>query len=132
MTDVKYNVVKALENYRELKAYVKHAIGAMDWYMGEYTISSQVRSIINSRADTMTIMSHIDRALAIFKAECEAKGSIRLYNMVQRKYIDPGHLTYAKLADLFDCSPKTAKRDIRMSLMKIKAHFFGISGFSGQ
>jgi len=136
MSNVKYDIKEALKHYRYLAAFVANAVDAMDWYIDGYKISSQIRAITESRLDTMTYMGHMDRALETYKQLCEQEGSIRPYNVIMRKYVDPegganGHgkpYTNEQLADLFDCNIKTIKSDIADGYAKLAILFFGIGG----
>jgi len=136
MSNLKYDIKEALKHYRYLAAFIANAVDAMDWYIDGYKISSQIRAITESRLDTMTYLAHMDRALETYSALCEIEGNPRPYNVIMRKYVDPaggadGHgrpFTNDQLADLFDCSVETIKRDIVAGYKHISILFFGIHG----
>jgi len=136
MTEVRYNIKEALKHYRYLDAFIRNAVDAMDWYLEDYKVSSQIRAITESRLDTMTFKAHMDRALSTYKLLCEQDGNPRPYNIIMRKFVDPeggadGHgkpFTNEQLADLFDCSEDTIKRDLSETYAKLRILFFGING----
>jgi len=132
----KHNVKLALKHYRYLKAFCENAIDAMEWYILDFPINSQIRAITQSRLDTLNLMAHIDRALDTYGKLCVKDGTERAFNVIMRKYVDPKEgsdgrgkpYTNEQLADLFECSEDTIYRDIRDSYDKISILFFGIDG----
>jgi hypothetical protein len=136
MTEVKYNIKEALKHYRYLAAFIENAVDALDWYVADYKISSQIRAITESRMETMAYKSHMDAALETYRRLCEDEGNVRPYNVIMRKFVDPSGgadgrgkpYTNEQLADLFDCSIDTVKRDINRSYCKLRILFFGIHG----
>ncbi len=78
----------------------------------------------------------MDKPLKTYKQLCEQDGNERPYNVIMRKYGDPGKgadgrgkpYTNEQLANLFDCSIETIKRDIRSSYSKLAILFFGVNG----
>jgi len=136
MSDVKYNIKEALKHYRYLAAFIANAVDAMDWYLDDFRVSSQIRAITESRMETMVYKAHMDRALETYRQLCEQDGNIRAYNVIIRKFVDPeggadGHgkpYTNEQLADIFDCSEDTIYRDIRDGYCKLRILFFGING----
>lgn len=140
MAEVKYNIREALRHYRYLAAFIENAVDAMDWYMDDYKISSQIRAITESRMETMVYKGHMDKALDVYRQLCEQEGNIRPYNVIVRKYIDPQGgadgrgkpYTNDQLADLFDCSCDTIYRDVRDGYCKLSILFFGINGVKSE
>ena len=136
MADVRYNIKEALRHYRYLEAFIRNAVDAMDWYLEDFKVSSQIRAITESRLDTMTFKAHMDRALSTYKLLCEQDGNVRPYNVIMRKFVDPeggadGHgkpFTNDQLADLFDCNVKTIKSDVAAGYARLSILFFGING----
>ena len=136
MTDVKYNIKEALKHYRYLAAFIANAIDAMEWYLDDFKVSSQIRTLTESRLETMTYKAHMDRALETYRLLCEQEGNIRPYNIIMRKYVDPQGgadgrgkpYTNEQLAIIFKCSVETICRDIRSGYKKVAILFFGIHG----
>lgn len=136
MAEVKHNIREALRHYRYLAAFIENAVDAMDWYMDDYKISSQIRAITESRMETMVYKGHMDKALEIYRQLCDQAGNLRPYYVVMRKYVDPQGgsdgrgkpFTNEQLADLFECSRETICRDIRDGHVRLAILFFGING----
>ena len=136
MTEVKYSIKEALRHYRYLAAFIANAVDAMDWYLEDYKVSSHIRSITESRMETMVYKAHMDKALKTYRRLCIEDGNERSYNVIMRKYIDPeggsdGHgkpYTNAQLADLFNCSEDTIKRSLDRATSRLRILFFGIHG----
>jgi len=137
MDDVKYDIKLALRHYRYLAAFIANAIDSMDWYLQDgYKVSTHIQSLMQSRADTVTIMAHMDKALETYKGLCQQEGDTRPYDVIMRKYVDPlggsdGHgrpYTNEHLADLFSVSTDTIKRDLCRSYCRLRILFFGING----
>ncbi len=132
----RYNIKSALKHYRYLEAFIENAVDAMQWYIDDFKISSEVRSITQSRMQTMVYKAHMDKALEMFKELCEQDGTIRQYNLIVRKYIDPAGgsdgrgkpYTNDQLADRFDCELRTIYRDLDKAYQKLSVLFFGING----
>lgn len=135
-SDIRYNIKIALKHYRYLAAFIENAVDSMDWYIQDYKVSSQIRSITESRMETMVYKAHMDKALDTYKLLCEQENNTRPYNVIMRKFVDPlsgadgrgKPYTNEQLADLFDCSVETIKRDINRSYCKLRILFFGIHG----
>jgi len=131
--DIKHNINEALKYYRYYSAFCENAVDAMEWYLGDITIKSFAKSITESRCLTLTYKTHMDRALEAYKKLCIQEKNIRKYNIIMRKYIDPPEGCDGKgkpfsnehLADLFDCSAETIKRDVSKAKSELKILFFG-------
>ena len=140
MEDLKYNIKEALKHYRYLDAFIANAVDAMDWYLGDFKVSSQIRAITESRMETMVFKAHMDRALDTYRMLCELDGNIRPFNVMHRKYVDPIEgadgkgkpFTNPQLAELFDCNIKTIKSDLALGYEKLSILFFGINGVDGK
>jgi hypothetical protein len=132
----RYNIRTALSHYRYLAAFIENAVDAMQWYIDDYQISSEVRSITKSRMETMVFKAHMDKALETYRQLSQCDGNIRPYNVIVRKYIDPARgsdgrgkpFSNEQLADLFDCEVRTIQRDLREAYTRLSILFFGISG----
>lgn len=133
---VRYDVKVALKYYRYLQAYCEHAIDAMDWYLGSYKMPTEIESIKSSRADTLTFLAHMQKAIEIYREMCEIDGCQRRATVIIRKFIDPAGgsdgkgkpYTNDELAKLLNCDIKTIKNDIRDGYYKLAVLFFGIHG----
>lgn len=129
----KYNINEALKYYRYYAAFCENAIDAMEWYLDDFKVSSQVKAITESRLLTLTIKAHMDKAIDTHRDLCEIEGDVRKHNIIRRKYIDPQGgadgrgrpFTNEQLADLFDCSIDTVLRDIKKAKKEIEILFFG-------
>ena len=136
MNDVKYDIKIALRHYRYLAAFIENAVDAMDWYLEDYKISSQIRTITESRLETMTYKAHMDRALETYGQLCQLEGNARPYQVIMRKYVDPlggsngkgKPFTNDELAEGFKVSTNTIDRDIGTSYSRLRILFFGIHG----
>jgi hypothetical protein len=130
----KYNINEALKYYRYYAAFCENAIDAMEWYLDDYKITSQAKSITESRLLSLQLKAHMDKALDTYRELCDNGSCIRKYNIIMRKFIDPQGgadgrgkpFTNEQLADLFDCSEKTIKRDLIVAKQELQILFFGI------
>jgi hypothetical protein len=136
MKDVTYDIKQALRHYRYLAAFIENAVDAMDWYVDDYKVSSQIRAITESRLETMTYKAHMDRALETYKQLCQLEGNVRPYQVIVRKYVDPAGgsdgkgkpFTNEQLAEVFETSHDTIQRDLREACSRLRILFFGING----
>jgi hypothetical protein len=128
-----HNINDALKYYRFYNAFCENAIDAMEWYLEDYRISSQARSITESRLLTLTFKAHMDKALEAYRLLCGESKCCRKYEIIMRKYINPSGgadgrgkpYTNEELADLFECSVDTIQRDLRQAKRELKILFFG-------
>lgn len=129
----KHSVIMALKHYRELEAFVARAVDQMYFYLDEgFKITSHVYSIEQARADTTTILNHMDVMLGVYKDLCMEEGNERPYLIIMRKYVDPiakgKSCTNEALAEEFGVSVDTIERDIKRSFCRIRILFFGYHG----
>lgn len=129
----KYSIKEALEHYRYLTAFVANAIDAMEWYICGSRISSEFRSITQSRMLTITMLAHMDKALDAYRQLCELEGDTRPYQLVMRKYVTPAigaengrPYSNEALAMEFGISDDTVGRDLKEARRKLKILFFGL------
>lgn len=76
-----------LENYRELKRYVKEAVSESEQIdTREYNISAEkayLKSIRECRAETVILLEHIDRAMRSLEVDAIAKGEGYKYDVLK-------------------------------------------------
>lgn len=85
----KHNINEALKYYRYYAAFCENAIDAMEWYLDDYRITSQAKSITESRLLSLQLKAHMDKALDTYRELCDNGSCIRKYNIIMRKFIDP-------------------------------------------
>jgi len=135
-TNVRFDIKTALKFYRYLKAFCDNAVDSVDWYIGGQKIPTYIAAIAQSRAETFTILTHIDSALNTFYRLCEASGEERKANIIKRKFVDPlggsdgrgKPFSNEALAELFDVDERTIQRDISDAYKKLSILFFGANG----
>ena len=134
LKDYFHDISTALGHYRGLASFCESAVDAMDWYMDEFTISSQIRAVTIARTDTFTIKAHMDKMLEQYRKICEFRNEHRKYNIIRYKYLEmPGKgenkllpFSNDQLADVFDCSVQTIQREIKCAKAELKIYFFGV------
>lgn len=138
--DVKFNIKVALRYYRYLRAFCENAVDSIDWYINGQEVPANVKAIASSRTETLTILTHMDKALNTYRALCEQEGDTRAYQVIVKKYIDPKGgsdgrgkpFTNEELAYIFQVNKRTIERDIREAYTKLSILFFGIHGIKNK
>ena len=85
---VKYNVHIALRYYRYLNAFVLNAVDSMEFYISDRKIPASVKSIADSRAETLVIITHIRTAIETYRELCKADGNEDKAKVIIYKFID--------------------------------------------
>lgn len=116
-----------LENYRELKRYVKEAVSESEQIdTREYNISAEkayLKSIRECRAETVILLEHIDRAMRSLEVDAIAKGEGYKYDVLKDVYINGK--TYADIAREIGCGKNSPKKWCRAMIPKLTIKLFG-------
>lgn len=134
-----HNITECLDHYRALKLYTEDALDKitlrLETAQSHFKIDATLYSTARAKVTTAAIVELIDRQMEIFQQLCELKGDERRYSIVRLKYFDlPGKgdekdqpYTTQELADYFDCSADTIKRELKLARAELKILFFGAS-----
>lgn len=138
-----HNTELLLKNYRMFKSHAENAVySAQDVDEDAYDIidlmsdrgsdsEMVVESIKQSVARTVTIVSHIDAMLKLYRAYCVSAGTpeeLRRWDVVSGLYIEEQPKTIRQLATDHFCTDRTIYRDVDDACEKIAALIFGIDG----
>lgn len=134
---VKYNVHIALRYYRYLNAFVLNAVDSMEFYISDRKIPASVKSIADSRAETLVIITHIRTAIETYRELCKADGNEDKAKVIIYKFIDPDTgadgrgkpFTNEQLAEHFNRDIKTISAWLSEGYKKIGILLFGIHAF---
>lgn len=133
------NVTDCLDNYRALKLYTEHALDKITLDLqaaqSRFKVDATLYSTARAKVTTAAIIELIDRQMSIYHQLCVLYGAERRFSIVRLKFFDlPGKgdekdqpYTTLELADYFDCSADTIKRELKLARAELKILFFGAS-----
>jgi len=135
-----HNTRLLLKHYREFKEHSRKAVSDSRMAEPESQVIQDLmmmrddkvilESIRRSIARTQTIIVHIDKMLAVYKAYASREGEIekRRYNVIQECYLTSTHKSATELAELYGVSKVTIHNDKKVAEEKLSVLFFGLDG----
>lgn len=136
------NTKELLKQYRTFKAFVKHAVYETkiemdisevlaDLMMPGRNAEARVKSIMESRAKTATMVKHMDVAVDLYKTYCfhyGTKEDVRRWRVIDGLYINDDRVTVDELAEREGVVERTIYKDIDIACDRLSALVFGVDG----
>ncbi|AVK62449.1 hypothetical protein C5Z25_12075 [Lactobacillus sp. CBA3605] len=125
------NTKLLLKNYDILTEHSKEIDTDIDRYLNDVFSKDdlKLRSIAGYKARTKKMMEYIDLMLGSYHEYVLKRGSAakRRYFVINSLYVNPEKWTYLKIAEYFDVSEKTIKRDAQEAIREFSIFLFGIT-----
>ncbi|ABX43332.1 hypothetical protein [Lachnoclostridium phytofermentans] len=131
---IKKRTRKLMSSYNSIKSHVDEGVSeVLDASIGFVREDLDeddlyIMSIRRSRIRSMIMVAHIDKCLALLKAEEERKGTPEKYEVFISHYLE--EKTYDDLSSAFSCSSKTAMRWVIELEGLISLYLYGVDGLS--
>lgn len=136
------NTKELLKQYRNFKAFVKRAVYETkievdisevlaDLMMPGRNAEARVKSIMESRARTATMVKHMEVAVDLYKTYCFRYGTkedIRRWRVIDGLYISDDRLTVSELAEIERVVERTIYKDVDIACDCLSGLVFGVDG----
>lgn len=134
-TKVLHNTRLLLKNYNCLSKHYEKAVDNLDYIKLDEedersceSIESNdklfILSIRRSKFRTMIMVSHIQTALEVLKAECIKKNQLNKYEVLEKHYLQ--NVPFNQIAAESNCSEITARRWKNEMVQDLGVYLFGI------
>ncbi|AYJ38892.1 hypothetical protein [Lactiplantibacillus paraplantarum] len=124
------NTKLLLKNYDILTEHSKDIDTDIDQYLKDVFSQDdlKIRSIVGYKARTKKMMEYTDLMLQAYHSYASKRDMAvkRRYFVIQNMYINPQKWTFMKIADYFNVSEKTIKRDQKEAIQEFSIFLFGI------
>lgn len=134
------NIDDCLQHFRALKLYTDNALDKITLDLqsaqSRFRIDATLYSTAQSKAVTAAIVELIERQMVLYHRLCVLYGAERRFNIIRLKYfelsddVNDDRYTNDQLADYFDCSTDTIKREIRAGKNELEILLFGAYGLN--
>lgn len=119
-----------LKNYDILKEHSRDIDTDIDRYLKDVFNADdlKLRSVMGYKARTNKMMEYTDLMLQAYKNYAKKRDLPvqRRYFVIQNMYINPQKWTFMKIADYFNVSEKTVRRDQKEAIQEFSIFLFGI------
>lgn len=129
-----HNTKILMENYNDFIAHINYSVSDINDIQGIVNLDLKksqcddlfILSIKQSKAKTLIMVSHIEKALELLENEQRKAGSTEKYRALEMYYINKK--SYEEIAEELECGKNTPSRWVKEMLNKLGVYLFGIDG----
>ncbi len=128
-----HNTWLLLKNYNELVSNVNNSIDEISQLENDRidfgSLDEEelfIMSIKKSKAKTLIMIAHIDRAMKTLKENQKKKGTVEKYEVLEKFYLK--EFKYDELVEQYSCGVNTPRRWMNEMIDELSVLLFGIDG----
>lgn len=125
---VLYNCTLLMEQYRELKKHVKNAVSEIAEIEKPliYENGMSLKSVRQSKCETLMLLYNIDRAIDELRSETTANGTSYKFDAFYLHYVNG--FTYEQICEKLNCGKNSPARWCKDVIRIMAVKLFGVNG----